>query len=186
MTRTQRILLIVLGVLLVLVIFNYLVYAPAQAEYQSLIAQRDERQKERDRLRNIAQRREALETEYDQLQASIPALEAKLPAEKDVPVLLVQLEQLAGSLRVDLSTISIGAIQRGQAQGGAATADVGTIPLGLSVTATYQQLIELLAQLQDFPRLVAVKNMTIGPAELPKLNVQLNAETYVLAREGAR
>lgn len=181
MTRTQRIILIVLGIVLILVVFNYLVYAPAQAEYQSLIARRDERQKERDRLRSIAQRQEALESEYDQLQATIPALEAKLPTEKDVPVLLVQLEQLANALRVDLSTISIGAVQRGQAaQGQVAGAQVGTVPLGLSITATYQQLIELLAQLQDFPRLVAVNNLAVTPGTLPKLSVQIEAATYVL------
>jgi len=179
-SRTQRILLIVLGVVLVLVIFNYLVYAPVQAEYQSLVAQREERLRERDRLRNIAVRREALETEYDQLQASIPALEAKLPREKDVPVLLVQLEQLANALRVDLQNISIGTTQRGQAQGGAQTAEVGTVPLGLSITATYRQLIDLLAQLQDFPRLVAVNNLVVSPGTLPRLSVQIDAATYVL------
>lgn len=184
MSRTQRVLLIVLGVILVLVVYNYLVYAPAQARYQSLVKERDERMAERDRLRNIARRREALETEFNQLQATIPALEAKLPTDKDVPILLVQLEQLANSLRINLSTISIGAVERGQTQGGQQTAQVGTVPLGLSVAATYRQLIDLLAELHEFPRLVAVKSITIGPGELPKLGVQLNAETYLLAREG--
>lgn len=180
MSRTQRILLIVLGLLLVLVIYNYLVFAPAQAEYQSLTRQREERLAERDRLRSIAARREALEAEYTQLQTTLPALEAKLPRQKDVPVLLVQLEQLANSLRVDLQNITVGAIQRGQTQGGQQTGEVGTVPLGLSVSATYQQLINLLAQLQDFPRLVAVNNVVVTPGALPKLSVQLDAATYVL------
>ncbi len=197
MTRNQRILLIGLGVILILLAYNYLIYQPRQATFTRLSAELKSRQAERDRLQGIAARREALEREYTEAQSVVAIVEAKLPAEKDVPTLLVQLETLVTSLKVDLATMSPGPLQAPQAPRGAppaggaqpaapqATRVYSTMPIQLGITATFKQLVELMTALQDFPRLLAVKTISVGPSTLPKLNVGLTAETYVLPK-GAR
>lgn len=190
MTR-QRLLLIAIAALLVLLAFNYLVYQPRQARYRTLTAELVQRQQERDRLRAIVGRTEALEREYSELQAVVAILDAKLPTEKEIPSLLVQLEELVTSMKVDLSVIGPGALQPAQAQtpGGAqagaqpaGASGYGVVPVRLRVTATYPELVELLGALQNFPRLMAVKTISVGPQVLPKLVAELATEVYVLIK----
>ncbi len=194
MTRTTRILLIALGVVLVLVVYYYFAYLPIKATHDRLSAELASRIAERDRLQGIASRREALEREFTDLQNVMAVVEAKLPTEKDVPTLLVQLETLVTSLKVDLTSISPGGLvpagaAKGAPSGGAAQPAApqaaraySIMPIKLGVTATFKQLVELMAALQDFPRLMAVRTLSVAPGTLPKLTVQMDTETYVLAK----
>lgn len=183
MTR-QRLLLIGIAVVLILLAFNYLVYQRRQAQYRTLSAELATRVAERDRLQAVAAREAALEQEFNELQSTIAVVEAKLPEEKEIPSLLVQLEELVTSLKVDLSTIAPGQLAAAPADG-TQPAPYAVIPVRLRVSATYQQLIELMGALQNFPRLMAVKTISVSPATLPELNVDMASEAYVLVK-GAR
>jgi len=41
-----------------------------------------------------------------------------------------------------------------------------------------------LGRLEDFPRFIVLKQLSISPGDLPRLKVTLAAETFVLPREG--
>lgn len=184
MTR-QRLILIAIAAVLILLAYNFLVYQPRQARYRTLSAELATRQAERDRLQGIVARTQALEQQFSELQSTIAVVEAKLPEEKEIPELLVLLEQLVTSLNVDLAAIAPAAVQAPPAPPGGGAAQptpYAFIPVRLRVTATYQQLVELMGALQDFPRLMAVKTISVGPGGLPKLSVDMNAETYVLVK----
>ncbi len=202
MTRRERILLIVVGTLGVLLLFYFYAYAPRQAEYQRLTAQLAERQAQLNKMEATARQITALRAEFARLQAFIADIEAKLPAQKETPVLLVQLERLTRSLGVGLQAIRPGQIQQASSAptqpqpGGRPPAPpapgtpaqaAGTtylrFPIALSVTATFEQMVRLATELNDFPRMIAIRNLNLAPKRVPDLNVSLDIETYVLPRE---
>src|SRR5207245_10200028 len=87
MSRRERLILMVLGPLGILLIFYYFIYSPKQAEYQALRAQLEERRTQLERMEATARQLTRLREEYARLQAFIAEVEAKLPAEKEVPSL---------------------------------------------------------------------------------------------------
>jgi Tfp pilus assembly protein PilO len=202
MSRREQILIIV-GLALILVLgFYYLVYIPRTAEYRELVAERDARQARLDQMQQVAAQAEQLEKRYSDLQAFIATVEAKLPTEKEVPALLVQLERLTTRVRVNLQAIRPGALEAvaaaqsqpapAQPTSGSGTAaqpapqakpEYYRFPIGMQFTASYNEFVSLMAALRDFPRLIAVTRVGMTPGKLPELNVQSDTETYVLPKE---
>jgi len=115
MSRRERLVLMVIGPLGILLVFYYLVYSPKQAEYSRLRAELDDRRMQLERMETTARQLTRLREEYTRLQAFIAEVEAKLPAEKELPSLLVQLERLTRSLGVSLDSIRPSQVQQSQA-----------------------------------------------------------------------
>src|SRR3989442_5162622 len=115
MSRRERLILMVIGPLGILLVFYYLIYSPKQAECSRLRAELDDRRTQLERMESTARQLTRLREEYTRLQAFIAEVEAKLPAEKEVPSLLVQLERLTRSLGVSLESIRPSQVQQGQA-----------------------------------------------------------------------
>lgn len=55
--------------------------------------------------------------------------------------------------------------------------------LDLAFEGTYADLMAYLSRLEDFPRFIVLKQITMNPGELPRLRITIVAETYVLPRE---
>jgi len=209
MSGRERLILMVLGPLGILLIFYYFIYSPKQAEYQALRAQLEERRTQLERMEATARQLTRLREEYARLQAFIAEVEAKLPAEKEVPSLLVQLERLTRSLGVSLDSIRPSQVQSSQpvpppgaavpppcavpapaggappAPGAAAVPAYQRFPITLTVVGTYDQIVKLATELNAFPRMIAIRNLAFGPKKIPELSVNADIETYVLPR-GAR
>ena len=209
MSRRERLILMVLGPLGILLIFYYFIYSPKQAEYQALRAQLEERRTQLERMEATARQLTRLREEYARLQAFIAEVEAKLPAEKEVPSRLVQLERLTRSLGVSLDSIRPSQVQSSQpvpppgaavpppgavpapaggappAPGAAAVPAYQRFPITLTVVGTYEQIVKLATELNAFPRMIAIRNLAFGPKKIPELSVNADIETYVLPR-GAR
>ena len=209
MSRRERLILMVLGPLGILLIFYYFIYSPKQAEYQRLRVELEERRTQLERMEATARQLTRLREEYARLQAFIAEVEAKLPAEKEVPSLLVQLERLTRSLGVSLDSIRPSQVQSSQpvpppgaavpppgavsapgggappAPGAAAVPAYQRFPITLTVVGTYEQIVKLATELNAFPRMIAIRNLAFGPKKIPELSVNADIETYVLPR-GAR
>ena len=199
MSRREQILIIVGLAVVVVLGFYYIVYQPRQTEYRALVAEQQELTARHDEMVRVAAQTEQLERRYAELQTFIATIEAKLPTEKEVPALLVQLEQLTTRLRVDLRALRPGALeavtsaaqpqgaQPGQTGQGQAPAqgrpEYFRFPIGMTFTATYDEFVSLMGELRDFPRLIAVMRVTLTPGTLPELGVQADTETYVLPKE---
>jgi Tfp pilus assembly protein PilO len=203
MSRREQILLLVGFIVIVLLGFYYLIYTPRMADYRQLVEERDTRQARLDQMQRIAAQAEQLERRYNELQAFIATIEAKLPTEKEVPALLVQMERLVNRERVDLQALRPGALEAVAAQGAAAaqpaagTPGAGAqpaqpaqgkpeyyrFPINMQFTATYSEFVSLMAALKDFPRLIAVTRISMAPVKLPELSAQTDTETYVLPKE---
>jgi Tfp pilus assembly protein PilO len=198
MSRREQILIIAGLAIVILLGFYYLIYTPRAAEYRGLVAERDARQTRLEQMQRIAAQAEQLEQRYAELQTFIKTIEAKLPTEKEVPALLVQMERLVGRLRVILLALRPGALEAvaaAQPQGAAAQTsgqasgqaqgrpEYFRFPIGMSFTATYSEFISLMSELRDFPRLIAVTRLGLTPGTLPELSVTADTETYVLPKE---
>jgi len=199
----------VLGPLGILLIFYYFIYSPKQAEYQRLRVELEERRTQLERMEATARQLTRLREEYARLQAFIAEVEAKLPAEKELPSLLVQLERLTRSLGISLDSVRPSQVQSSQpvpppgaaapppgavpAPGGGAPPAPGAavvpayqrFPITLIVIGTYEQIVKLATELNAFPRMVAIRNLAFTPKQIPTLIVNADIETYVLPR-GAR
>ena len=192
MSRRERILLIVGSSLIVFLLFFYYIYSPRQAEYRALREQLAERQSTLERMEVSARQAPQLEAEYARLQATIAALESKLPTSKETAVLLVQLENLTKDLRIDLISIRPSQLEaparpaQPAASGTApqaAASDYLRYPIKLSMHADYSELLRLMSRLQSFPRLVVVRRVAVAPRQVPDLSAELDIETFVLPKE---
>ncbi len=211
MSRREQFLSVIGVVVIIAVGFFYFIYKPRHDMYLQLTEQLKGFQAQIDRMEATARQAEQLEREYRELQAFIASVESKLPSQKEVPTLLVQLERLTKSLRINLQSIRPSPLEAVSAStppagpGGAPAATPGTapappagggrppaqpaaayfrFPIKLTMSADYSQLVRLMSELYDFPRLIRVKKLTMTPKQVPELNSELDVDTYVLPKGG--
>ncbi len=186
MTRRERIILMVIFPLGALLLFYYFVYAPNRAEHARLEAQLKQQRAQLERMEDTARQITRLRAEFARLRAFVTEVETKLPAEKDLPALLVQLERLARSLAINLAAIRPSELEKPPQSSGAQppAAPAGptylTFPLNLSIKGTFEQVVRLATALNDFPRMIAIRDISLNPEQLPELSWNVNAVTFVL------
>lgn len=198
MNPRERLLLIAAIVMLGVVAFRFVIYAPKQAEYASLIKARNEKARELARDQEILATRDRVLKEYERLAAFIREVEAKLPSNKEVPALLTAMERFTRKLGIEMQSFrptpleavvkAPGAPQGSSApaaptpgtEGGARTVPYFRMQVNLSLSATLAQAVAYLRDLHDLPRLVIVDSITLSPTKLPKLGVSLATQIYVL------
>lgn len=190
----EKVLLWVIGLIVPVVAFYVLVYAPksqvASQLEQSLAAQRAELAQ----LQAQAARRGGLQQQLAELQSTVQTLEAKLPSAREIPGLLVQLDALAGRAGVDLTLIKPGPLQPATLPQGApsgpalprvgggvaapkpAPAQAGkpSSPAGaegfqqftveLSTRGTFDQILQFVHGIETFPRFLAISDVRLTPA----------------------
>jgi len=208
MNRRDRLLLMAAIVLLGGIVFKFLIHDPQQAEYNTLVANRDAAAAELARDRQVVARAPQARAEYERIRAHIATVEQRLPQRKEIPALLTAMEQFTKQVGVILQSIRPGPLTAvtvapaatqpsaagghgqaggagpgqtppGQARPGRVLA-YSSMPVDLAVSGTFAQIVEYLGELRDFPRLVIVDSVSLNPAGPPKLNVNIKAEIYTL------
>lgn len=189
MTRRERLILMVIFPLGMLLLFYYFVYSPNRAEHARLEAQLEQQRATLQRMEDTARQISRLRAEFARLQAFVAELETKLPAEKEMPALLVQLERLARSLVINLDSIRPADLEQpkpppgtaGQPSAARVAPTYLIFPMSLSIKGTFQQVIRLAAALNDFPRMIAIRDISLNPTgQLPELSWSVNAVTFIL------
>lgn len=210
----ERILISLVVAAIIGVVFYLLVWTPQTARRASLEQTLQQRLAEVQRLERLAETRVEREREYRALADRIQLIEVRLPPEREIPDLIRQLQATAQGLGVKMNLLRPGQTQPGPAAptGGAATpagqqatprpagvvvaAPAPTPPppaqpayqlfrLDLAFEGTYSGLMAFLARLEDFPRFIVLKQISMAPGELPALRATINAETFILPREGS-
>jgi Tfp pilus assembly protein PilO len=192
-------------------LFYLFVWTPQNARYDSLTNQLAAQKAEATRLQTLAATKDEKELEFASLSERIRLVEAKLPPERDIPRLLRQIQDVAAELKVKLTLLRPGPTQAGPAASppaqpqpaGAGTVQAAPAPrrpgapaapapskyqvfrIDLGFEGTYADLMAYLGRLEDFPRFIVLKQISMTPGDLPRLKATLNAETFVLPREGA-
>jgi len=132
--------------------------------------------------KRIAARLGTLKEEYKALLKKLEFLEVMLPKEKEIPDLLIMIQDTLTEFNVDFSTFTPQSISWEKDR------IYGNMPISMSLTASYFDLIEYLDRIENLPRIIDVKTLRLSKAgkEADKLNISINMFTYVLRKEGSK
>ncbi|MDR7400375.1 MAG: type 4a pilus biogenesis protein PilO, partial [Armatimonadota bacterium] len=135
-------------------------------------------------------------------QARIAELETKLPSRRDIPVLLVQLEEAIRQSRAKVTLVRPGPLQappahQPQARGGGGQQQAQpeqpayqSFTVELGAEGDYVALVDFLQRLHNFPRLMVVSDFRMtsvaqeGRPPGTVLGLSVRATTYVLPEVG--
>lgn len=199
----ERLLVSFVFAAVIVTVFYLFIWAPATTEQARLRTDLTNKQAELSRLKSLAATREAKEQEYAALVERIRLLEVRLPAEREIPRLIRQLQDAAKEIGIKLTLIRPGALQAGAAStapaGAPRPAPAAGQPaqpaapaepryrqfrLDLAFDGTYGDLMAYLGRLENFPRFLVLTQVGISPGTAPPvLKVTLAANTFVLPRD---
>ncbi len=131
--------------------------------------------------RRIAARLGPLKIEYAALLKKLEFLEVMLPKEKEIPDLLVMIQDTLTEFNVDFTTFTPQNISWQKDR------IYGKMPIAMSLTAGYFDLIAYLDRIENLPRIIDVQSLRLSKAgqEADKLNIKINMFAYVLRKEGS-
>jgi len=131
--------------------------------------------------RRIAAQLGPLREEYAALLKKLEFLEVMLPKEKEIPDLLVMVQDTLTEFNVDFTTFTPQNISWEKDR------IYGKMPIAMNLTASYFDLIAYLDRIENLPRIIDVQSLNLSKAgnEADKLNISINMLTYVLRKEGS-
>ncbi len=190
----EQVLLLAAGGLVVLFGFYSVVYQPRAAELRRLSGEVERATAERQRLLAIVNSRPEVEREFNEVRGRLAELEGKLPPAREIPALLVQLEQAVRQSRARITLVRPGPLTApspppGQRPGGQQAPQVPAyqqFSVELGAQGEFEALVDFLQRLQNFPRLLVLSDVRIspasqaGPGRRPLLQLSVRATTYVL------
>ncbi len=164
-----------------LIVFAYLnysfIYQPRKERIDSLDQQITTLNNKIAEGRRIAARLDDLKLEYRELTERLKFVEVLLPMEKDIPDFLVLLQETMDEFNIDFTNFSPQNLAQER------DAIYARLPINLTYTANYFEIIKFLDRLENFPRIVDVKDLRLNPTgEEGNVNVTMNMFTYVLTK----
>jgi Tfp pilus assembly protein PilO len=179
-----------LGLLALVAAFYFLIYWPKTNEAATLTRQLGAQRADVARLQKEAQRKQELERDIGDLQKDIRAIETKLPSAREIPQLLLQLDQLAGQTGVTVTSIKPGILETVTAPAAASpepprmrgsgitpalavpqskapkasqreTANYQKFTIALETKGTFSATLNFVHGLADFPRFLAITDMRV-------------------------
>jgi Tfp pilus assembly protein PilO len=174
---------IIFVILVVFVYVNYTyVYQPRMQKIEQLDRDIEITAKKIAEGKKIAAKLGALKVEYKALLEKLEILEVMLPKEKEIPDLLVMIQDTLTEFNVDFSTFNPQNISWEKDR------IYGKLPINMSLTADYFDLIAYLDRIENLPRIIDVKELRLSKTgkEAEKLNISINMFAYVLGKEGSK
>jgi Tfp pilus assembly protein PilO len=186
--------LVLVGILVVAG-FYYLAYRPRTEELRRLEGQLQQLTAERQRLDALVASRPEVEVRMQEAQARIAELETKLPSSREIPVLLVQLEDSVRQSRAKLTLVRPGPLQAptpaqppraGEQQAQPEQPQYQSFTVELGAEGDYAAVVDFLRRLENFPRLLVLSDFRVTPVAQEGrppgslLGLTVRATTYVL------
>jgi len=165
-----------------LLIFAYLfytfVYEPRNTRIQQLDTQISSLQAKIAEGRRVAARLDDLKREYRELTERLKFVEVLLPTEKEIPEFLVLLQDTMDEFNIDFTNFSPQNLAQER------EAIYARLPINMTYTADYFETINFLDRLENFPRIVDVKDLKINPSgdDQKNINVTMTMFAYVLTK----
>ncbi len=182
MSSRNVILLGVLGLVVLVVAFYFLLLGPLLENLDQQADARDQRQATLAELQAEVARLEEVRRDSPELQRQLLELNKRIPTQPEVETLVVQIEDIAQTAGVTQTQIVRG--DPGPPEGGG---DFTVQPITMSFEGTYEELLEFLRLADDLVRLMAVNNVayqvaeegtTAAPDVEQNLVVEIDAEVY--------
>jgi len=163
----------------IFVYLNYsFIYEPRNNRIQRLDEQISDLHAKIEEGRRIAARLDDLRREYAELTERLQFVEVLLPKEKEIPEFLVLLQDTMDEFNIDFTNFTPQSLIQDQ------DAIYARLPINMTYTANYFETIKFLDRLENFPRIVDVKDLRLNPIDDDKenVNVSMNMFTYVLRK----
>ena len=182
MTSRNVILLGVIGLVLLVVAFYFLLLGPLLENLDQQAAARDERQATLAEVQAEVARLEEVQRNSPELQRQLLELNKRIPTQPEVETLVVQIEDIAQAAGVTQTQIV-----RGEPVPPEGGGDFTVQPITMSFEGTYEELLEFLRLADDLVRLMAVNDVayevaeegtTAAPDVEQNLVVEIDAEVY--------
>jgi len=105
-------------------------------------------------------------------------MEVLLPKEKEIPEFLVMLQETMDEFNINFSNFSPQSIIKEQ------DAIFARLPINMNYYANYFEVIRFLDRLENFPRIVDVRELSLTPdrEKAENVNVTMTMFTYVLMK----
>lgn len=131
--------------------------------------------------KRIAAQLGPLKEEYAALLEKLKFLEVLLPKEKEIPDLLVMMQDTLTEFNVDFTIFTHQNISWEKDK------IYGKMPISMSLTASYFDLIAYLDRIENLPRIIDVETLKLSKAEkeAEKLSISINMVSYVLRKESS-
>ncbi|MGE4412773.1 MAG: type 4a pilus biogenesis protein PilO [Candidatus Caldatribacteriota bacterium] len=163
-------------------VFFYLnysfIYEPRNNRIQQLDEQISTLHTKIEEGRRIAARLNDLKREYAELTERLKFVEVLLPKEKDIPDFLVLLQETMDEFNIDFTNFSPQNIVQEK------DAIYARLPINMTFTANYFETIKFLDRLENFPRIVDIRDLELNPTgdNAENVNVSMTMFTYVLMK----
>lgn len=142
---------------------GYFAEGSLMSRYDSINIQIEEvatKQADADKLKQRAKEIDKVRAEIAEYGDAIKKLRDKIPGEAQVPVLLYDIERIAKSSHGDLATFQPGEMRSFSGGGGN---DIQEMPVTISASATFPQVIAFMQQLNKYERKLSVSNLSLVP-----------------------
>ena len=182
MSSRNVVLLGVLGLVVLVVAFYFLLLGPLLENLDQQADARDQRQATLAELQAEVARLEEVRRNSPELQRQLLELNKRIPTQPEVETLVVQIEDIAQTAGVTQTQIV-----RGDPAPPGGGGDFTVQPITMSFEGTYEELLEFLRLADDLVRLMAVNNVayqvaeegtTAAPDVEQNLVVEIDAEVY--------
>ena len=180
--RKGVVVFLVLLIIILIVGFDYLyIYQPRKQRIEQLDKDIQTTAQKIEQGKQIAARLGPLKEEYAALKEKLSFLEVMLPKEKEIPDLLVMIQDTMDEFKVDFTNFTPQNISWEKDR------IYGKMPISMNLTADYFALIAYLDRLENLPRIVDVQSLNVNKSgkDTDKLNISINMLTYVLRKEGS-
>jgi len=165
-----------------LILFAYLnysfIYQPRKAKIEQLDQQISSLNTKITEGKRIVARLDELKLEYQDLTERLKFVEVLLPEEKDIPDFIVLLQETMDEFNINFTNFSPQNLVQER------DAIYARLPISLTYNANYFETIKFLDRLENFPRIVDVKDLKLNPTndEEGNVNITMNMFTYVLTK----
>lgn len=159
--RDQIIIFAVFTVLAAVAIF-FLVILPRFGEIDEYEQQITEIEQERVAVETVLNRRQDAKARAAETQVELLDIASRFPEAPDLPALIIELQDVAN--RVEIDFIQLGPGTPAPVEGVEA---VSVIPVTVSITGTWEQYIEFLAEVGDLRREVRIVDFTASAVPPP-------------------
>jgi len=165
-----------------LIVFAYINYAFVYQPRNDIIKQLDQRintlEEEIAEGKRIAARLDDLKKEYAELTERLQFVEVLLPKEKDIPDFLVLLQDTMDEFNINFTNFSPQNLSQER------DAIYARLPITMTYNANYFEVIKFLDRLENFPRIVDIRDLKLNPSGENKenVNVTMTMFTYVLTK----
>lgn len=176
MDRNDRSTLI-LGILIILALvvgYYFLLLGPLRTEYGGRVQERSDKEARLAQLQQEVAQAEEVRRNAPTIERQLLELSKRVPAQPQIPSLVVQVEEVA--LAAGVTQVLIQPATPEPPPGGG---DFSRIPVTMTFEGTYEQLQDFLLRTQNLVRLVTVNEVSYQPAEQEATEAQLQTETLL-------